>query len=111
MNRSRLARERAGLTIGRAAHYLGIPSGDLLAIEERDSDFATADHTKMCEVYGIRLEWLTGEVPQYDYDAIKAIAGADELTFHDRDILAEFAASMPRITRNIQDHDPGDEES
>lgn len=60
-NRAKRAREHAGLTIGQAARLLNMPSGDLLAIEERDSDFADADHERLADVYGVNVPWLKGK--------------------------------------------------
>jgi hypothetical protein len=95
-NRSKLARERAGLTIGQAARLLNMPSGDLLGIEERDSDFDATDQMKLAALYQVRIEWLTGDAELRDYASVDKIDGADKLSFHDRDIIAEFAASIPR---------------
>jgi hypothetical protein len=94
-NRAKRARERAGLTYGQAARLLNMPSGDLMGLEERDSEFANADHTKLAEIYGVNVEWLRGDSDRCDYDSIKDVRGYDELSFHDRDVVAEFAASLP----------------
>jgi transcriptional regulator with XRE-family HTH domain len=94
-NRTRLARERAGLSLGQAAKLLGMTSLHLEEIEgsteqnvERAPDLAA--------LYHVSVEWMTGKVERYDYKSIKSIPGSEDLSFHDRDTLAEFAASMPR---------------
>lgn len=96
-NRAKLARERAGLSLGQAVKLLG--AANLLLIEESDSAFADTtevERTKMCIVYGVNLEWLTGERERYDYAAMAGVKGWDEISEDDRNTVAEFAASMPR---------------
>lgn len=95
-NRARLARERAGLSIGQAVKHLGIEHERLVCVEESDVAFAKEDVADMAKAYGVRVEWLTGEVERYDYANVAKMKGAEELSFHDRDVIAEFAASMPR---------------
>lgn len=98
-NRSKLARERAGLSVGQAARLVDIEREFLLLVEERDSHFADLDHEeveKMADVYGVNVPWLRGEVPRRDYEAMKDARGWDDITDHDRDVIAEFAAAMPR---------------
>lgn len=107
-NRLRIARERAGLSLNQAAHMLRIDHLDLVRLEcatvesvrafvvER-SQFISLD--AFVAAYGVRVEWLLGEVERYDYSSIGNINGADQLTDHDRDAIAEFAASMPRDNR------------
>ena len=95
-NRSFIARERAGLGLVAAARYLGINVDDLARAEELDSAFADIDKVKMADVYGVRIEWLTGDVERYDYAHVDTMKGAECLTEHDRSVIAEFAASMPR---------------
>lgn len=103
-NRAKRARERAGLTLGQAARLLNMPSADVLASEERDSDFAEADHAKLADVYGVNVEWLRGDKDRCDYESIKDVRGYDELSFHDREVVAEFAASLPANTTRICEH-------
>jgi hypothetical protein len=96
-NRAKLAREHAGLSLGQAVKLLGI--AELLIIEESDSafaDLAEPDRTRMAELYGVNLEWLTGEGERYDFKAMAGVRGWDEISDHDRYVVAEFAASMPR---------------
>lgn len=95
-NRAKRAREHAGISIGQAARLLGMTTDELLMIEERDSSYANADQSRLAEIYCVNLEWLSGTSERYDYETVKNMRGADSLTFHDRDIIAEFAASMPR---------------
>lgn len=96
-NRMARARERAGLTIGQAAKLLDIPSGVLLGIEERDADFeAISDqHEHIADMYGVNAGWLSGDKELHDYEAMKDVRGWDDLSMHDRDVVAEFAASLP----------------
>jgi hypothetical protein len=95
-NRSRLGRERAGLSVGQAAGMLGIVAEDLVRIEERDSCYADADQARMAAVYQVNVAWLSGLSEQRDYTTVDRMRGANDLTPHDRDVIAEFAASMPR---------------
>jgi transcriptional regulator with XRE-family HTH domain len=95
-NRSRLARERAGLSIGQAARRLGMSASTVESIEASDQVYAVADRSKLADVYGVNIEWLDGTREHRDYAAVDGIAGADRLTAHDRDVVAEFAASMQR---------------
>lgn len=96
-NRSKLARERAGLSLGQAARLLGIALDRIIAWEESDlAFFEDAPQELLCEVYGVNPEWLTGERERYDYKAMKGVQGWDEISGHDRDVVAEFAASMTR---------------
>jgi transcriptional regulator with XRE-family HTH domain len=94
-NRSQLARERAGLSIGQAARLLNMSTSDLGAIEERAT--IMPDHAnRLAEVYQVRVEWLAGEVELRDYSVVDGMRGADGISPHDRDVVAEFTASMPR---------------
>jgi hypothetical protein len=98
-NRTKLARERAGLSVNQACKLLIVERDDLVKIEEDDVAFADTGRDLidlMHEVYGVNPQWMAGEVPQHDYAHVDKMVGADKLTFHDRDILAEFAASMQR---------------
>lgn len=94
-NLSEIARMRAGLSIGQAAKFTGIDRDDLIRIERAETIDADVV-PKLCDVYAVRPEWITGEVPRYDYAALDKIKGADDLPTSDRDTIAEFAASMPR---------------
>lgn len=98
-HRAARARERAGLTVGQAAKLLDTTSAWLVDVEASDEAFGDvgADMIEvMCDVYGVRVEWLRGDVPLHDYTAVDGMRGAENLSFHDRDVIAEFAASMPR---------------
>lgn len=99
-HRAKLARENAGLSVGQACKMLGLTREELTAIEESDQAFADVpdDVGVMALVYGVNREWLAGEIPRHDYAAVDKIDGADRLTFHDRDVLAETLAAMPRAT-------------
>ena len=108
-NRARLAREHAGLSLGQAAKLLGIDRLEVERIELTDDAFAAAgvirDH--MAEIYAVNPEWLAGDRDRYDYAAVDGMRGAENLTPHDRDILAEFAAAMPRDNRSIAERIDG----
>ena len=95
-NRCKEAREQAGLSIGQAARMFNI-SVECLDLFEQP-DVITPDHNRiaMADRYGCSEEWLRGEGPDMDYATIKAMKGSEDLSFHDRDILAKFAASLPR---------------
>jgi transcriptional regulator with XRE-family HTH domain len=94
-HRVTLARERAGLSLGQAAKLLGVTRSELLAIEE-EPILSAVDAERFAELYAVNVEWVTGQAPLRDYDAMKGVRGYDNLTPHDRDVIAEFAASMPR---------------
>lgn len=94
-HRYRRARERAGLTLGQAARLLGWTVVDLSAIETAAQRVHPATETKLAELYGVNVEWLGGDKERCDYASLKDVRGYDELSFHDRDVLAEFAASLP----------------
>jgi transcriptional regulator with XRE-family HTH domain len=94
-NRSQLARERAGLSIGQAASLLNMSTSDLSAIEER-ATIMPEHANRLAEVYQVRVEWLAGEVELRDYSVVDGMNGAENISPHDRDAVAEFAASMPR---------------
>ena len=97
-SRAKIARKNAGLSIGQAARLLGMLDEDVRLTEE--ADVACERYApRLADVYGVNIPWLLGEVEHCDYDALKGIQGADGLTFHDRDVIAEFIASMPRKTK------------
>lgn len=99
-NRCALARRRAGLSVGQAAKLLGVERVVIDQFEAADVDDIHEDGItfagRMAELYRVRLEWMLGDVERYDYAAADAMRGADKLPPVDRDIVAEFAASMPR---------------
>ena len=96
INRSRRARESAGLSLGQASRLTGVPVEQLRRVEEHDGAYADADPVRLADVYGVNVEWLSGRSELRDYGPLKDLAGADELAFRDRDTLAELYASMPR---------------
>lgn len=97
MNRAAIARASAGLTLGQAAKLLGWATGPLHAIEIGEGHPPTDEEwRKLADLYHVRIEWLRGDGEQRDYKAVDAMPGSEHLTNHDRDIIAEFAASMPR---------------
>ncbi len=96
-NRTKKARENAGLSLGQAAKLLGVEKS--VVFEAETADVATLPSgltTQMAEVYGVDPDWMLGVKPQHDYEAMKDARGYDELSFHDRDVVAEFAASLPK---------------
>jgi transcriptional regulator with XRE-family HTH domain len=103
-NRTKRARERAGLSLGQAAKLLGIDREMLEEVEDAPR-FEGMLLDKMVDVYQVREEWITGKVPLRDYEAVKKMVicsrNGEELSFHDRDILAEFAASIPRSAKTV----------
>ncbi len=94
-HRAARARERAGLSIGQAAKLLNMSPSDLQAIEER-ATILPEHANRLAELYQVRVEWLTGDVDLRDYTAVDGMKGAEGISSHDRDAVAEFAASMPR---------------
>lgn len=95
-NRSKLARRNAGLSVSQAARLLNVTVEEVIKWEDSDLVFGNIGHQNMCDVYGVNGKWLAGAGDRFNHDAIKDVKGYDELSFHDRDILAEFAAAMPR---------------
>lgn len=95
-HRCRRARERSGLSVGQAAHLLGIERDELWDVERTIEPPAEALVAKMVDIYGICEEWIVGAVPQHDYEAVRRMPGWQNLDFGDRAEIAEFAASMPR---------------
>ncbi len=97
-NRSRRARELAGLSLGQAARLLGIARDALIAIEISGLIFQQIDlgelpHTRLADLYGVSVAWLRGEVPLCDYAALDRIPGGRDLPFADRDAIAELLAA------------------
>lgn len=102
INRSKIAREHAGLSVGQAAKLFNITTAELNEIEaeaQLSDILEPLSIGVLCAYYGVSVEWITGVVARRDYASIDKIKGADELSFHDRDVLAEFAAAMPRDNR------------
>lgn len=98
-HRAKLARERAGLSVGQACKFLKIAREELTRIEESDAAFADADidvRDLMCDIYAVNRTWLQGLVPQHAYTIVDKIPGADKLLFKDRDTIAEVFASKHR---------------
>lgn len=95
-NRSRRARESAGLSVGQAARLLGAPVDQVSSVEESDEAFEAFGPTRLADLYGVNLDWLHGRSDLRDYDAVRRLDGEDKLLFADRDQLAELLASRPR---------------
>lgn len=73
---------------------------------ERNRAARARDPNPLAELYRVNIEWLTGAVPLRDYAHVEKMDGAHRLTFNDRDIIAEFAASLPRgIAKQLPDPD------
>ena len=96
MNRSRLARERAGLSLGQACLMLGKSSRVIEQIEKPDSPMSSAEIAAMSSLYGVNPEWLTGQRERYNYAAVDSMHEARFISSHDRTVIAEFIAAMPR---------------
>lgn len=94
-DRVRIARERAGLSVGQAARLLGVTQTYYERIEDPSRDIVEFAPV-LADLFGVNVEWLCGHVPLRDYKTIKEMNGADSLSFQDLDELALFAASMPR---------------
>lgn len=96
-NRMKKARERAGLSIGQAARLIGVASQVIMDAENSDvSEVSSGLTARMAEVYMVDPDWMLGVTPQYDRDAMKDAKGYDQLSTHDRDVIDEFAASLPK---------------
>lgn len=96
MNRCKKARKRAGLTLDRAAEYLGIDPVRLVIVEDGADDPTPFEVVSMCDYYQVNQQWLLGTSELRDYETLKGIKGSENLTFHDRDVIAEFMASLPK---------------
>lgn len=96
LNRCRRARENAGLSVGQTARLLGIPVEQVMSVEVNDTAFAEAGPARFADLYGVNLDWLSGRIEQHDYERLNKCPDARELPFHDRDMLAELYASLPR---------------
>ena len=96
LNRSRRAREHAGLSVGQAARLLGLSIDQIRLIEDSDAAYADVGPPRLADIYGVNVEWLSGRTELCDYAALKELANADQLSFRDRDMLAELYASWPR---------------
>jgi transcriptional regulator with XRE-family HTH domain len=96
-NRCGRARQNAGLTINQAVKLLGMGRDWLIAIEAGPAD-AVGEHdaTRLAELYRVRIEWMLGRVPLREPAMVACIKGAAKLSEHDREIIEEFAASLPR---------------
>lgn len=97
-NRTKLARERSGLSVGQACKLLELERDELLRIEEADTWYDAVHPSTiraMIDIYSVKPEWMAGECEQHDYEKLKTIKGAETLSDHDRDIIAEFVAAMP----------------
>jgi transcriptional regulator with XRE-family HTH domain len=99
INRSRRARESAGLSLGQAARLLGVNVDQLRQVEENDAAYADTDPARLADLYGVNVDWLSGRGELRDYALLKEISDGDRLTFRDRDMLAELYASWPRARR------------
>lgn len=96
-HRCREARERAGLSIAQASLLTGIPATALSLVEADPSlPLSAREVSIMSDYYAVRPEWLSGQCEQYDFESVDKIKGAEYLTPHDRWVIAEFVASMPR---------------
>lgn len=98
VNRLRLARERAGLSVGQAARLLGIDRAELERIESPERQMVERA-PQLAELYGVSVEWLLGSVPLRDYKRLAEVPGAENLYPSDRDELAMFMASLPTTPR------------
>lgn len=109
MNRSAIARDRAGLSLGQAARLFNITVDELAEIEEADKLTDILEESGvviLAATFGVSVEWVTGVVPQYDYASVDKMIicgrGHDGVSPRDREVLAEFAASLPRETRTAR---------
>lgn len=109
-HRFALARSRAGLSLNQAAKLLwndGTNTGKVLeAIEDGTGASLTREFVeKMAATYQVNIPWLLGETPLRDYTAMAGARGYENVSDHDRDVIAEFAASLPRgaISKKAQD--------
>lgn len=96
-NRIAKARTNAGLSIGQAAKLVGVERSVIEEAEKANvNDLASGLTTRMAEVYLVDPDWMLGVKPQYDREAMKEAKGFENLSTHDRDIIQEFAASLPK---------------
>jgi hypothetical protein len=91
------ARVNAGLSLGQAARLIGVEKDVLQKAEVADvADLPSGLTTRMTEVYRVDPDWMLGAKPLRDYDAMKNARGYENVSQHDKDIIAEFAASLPK---------------
>lgn len=96
-NRYRLARERAGLSLGQAARITGLTLVHLSAMEMSSTVIESDPVDLMAEKYGVSVEWLTGACERYDYASARKIKGFSDIEYSsDAAAIAEFAASMSK---------------
>lgn len=100
-NRFTRARELAGLSVGQAARILGVPAGDLAAVERAQAPSTVLTSERLADTYGCSTAWLTGVVPRLDYAAIDRIPGGRDMYFRDREAVAELLAMRPRPPRKL----------
>lgn len=101
-NRIRRAREMAGLSVAQAAKLIGVSRGMVDHIERMNAGEITRAYARrFAELYDVSLEWMLGEVPRLDLEAVRHLRGAEkiEMRGRDRDDIAELLASRPRRTR------------
>jgi transcriptional regulator with XRE-family HTH domain len=101
LNRSRRARESAGLSVGQAARLLGVSADQVRLVEENDSAYTDFDPPRLADLYGVNLDWLSGRSELRDYEPLRNLQGVDELSFCDHDMLAELYASLPRKGKGL----------
>lgn len=110
-NRCKKAREQAGLSLQQAARVTGIAVETLHTFEDPKDPGPPEEMAQViASYYGCSVEWLLGNGPDRDYATVKAMKGSEQLSDHDRDVLAEFAASLPRRKQPTEIRDGGDED-
>lgn len=101
LNRSRRARESAGLSLGQAARLLGLSREQIALAEESDSAYADLGPDRLAEIYGVNVEWLSGRCELRDWGALKQLDGGGRLLFRDRDMLAELYVTAQAIATSV----------
>lgn len=80
--------------MGQAARLLDVPVTALSEVETSPT-ITGSDLQQLAELYGVSEDWISGRVERHDYKTVDDMKGSDALTPNDRDIVAEFAASLP----------------
>jgi len=97
-HRLKLARERAGLSLGQAARILGLHREELQAIEAGAAPGEPL-MSRLAGTYRVNIPWLCGEVPiKAEESALASVVcppNWSRVSQHDKDEILTFMASLP----------------
>lgn len=92
-NRYRRAREQAGLSLAQAERMTGIGRVTLQNFENGVLQLEVDVTKTLADVYGCSIAWLRGDHVEPPAELVKMLRDSN-VSFHDRDIILEFAASI-----------------